>query len=344
MRRLIAVPLLAVALVVLLPSGGAHGSPAGRGGGTTGSFGVRLVAVPGAVSDDRLARLYIIDTMVAGTSLTRSVEIVNRSHAGLDVAVYAAAATVAKGTFVFAPGRSSNELSRWTSVDQGVIHVAPEAAATDSLTITVPRTAAPGSRTAVIWAEVTAAPTGTGGVTLVNRVGVRVYVSVGSGGPVSSSFVIGPMVARRSAAGIPSVSAGVRNTSTSAFDVNGTLTLTDGPGGLSAGPFAVTAGSVISPGGSARVSVPFRSAMPRGPWRAHLVLTNGLVQRSAAAAITFPPLATGATGSGDRVLLILVAALLALVLVGVVLLELRRRRRGRDIGDHQLPTRSMHDS
>ena len=51
--------------------------------------------------------------------------------------------------------------------------------------IDVPVDASAGERYAVVWAEVSAPASAAGGVTLVNRVGVRVYLSVAPGGAVA---------------------------------------------------------------------------------------------------------------------------------------------------------------
>ena len=327
MRRLPVAPAVAVALVLALAVGAAPATPSGSAGSSTGSFGLRLVPAPGPAPANPLARLYVIDTMASGTSVTRSVDVLNGTASALDVAVYAAAVVV-HGQFEIAPGRSADELSRWTSVQQDVVHVDPGASVVDTFTITVPTGAPSGDRTAVLWAEVRSAGSGPSGVTLVNRVGVRLYVTVGAGGPVSADFVVGPITASRSGAGAPTVEADVRNVSTSAFDVSGTLTLTDGPGGLGAGPFAVTAGSVLSPGASSKVTVPFGRAFPPGPWRAHLALTNGIIERSASATITFPTPVPPARGPG-RIALFVVIVLLSLILAGMMawLVAARRRRR-----------------
>ena len=78
-----------------------------------------------------------------------------------------------------ASGRGSNELSRWTSVSQDVVRFARGSEAFDTVTINVPSDASSGERYAVLWAEVSAPPTG--GIALVNRVGVRMYLSIGPG-------------------------------------------------------------------------------------------------------------------------------------------------------------------
>jgi hypothetical protein len=47
------------------------------------------------------------------------------------------------------------------------------------VTIRVPRDAAPGERYGVVWAETRAGPDSGDGITQVNRVGIRLYLSVG---------------------------------------------------------------------------------------------------------------------------------------------------------------------
>ncbi len=85
-----------------------------------------------------------------------------------------------------------------------------------------------------MWAEVSAAAPAGGGVTLVNRVGVRMYLSIGPGGAGHASFVIGSPTPRRSGSGEPLVVANVRNTGKRTLSIGGTLMLSGGPGGLQA--------------------------------------------------------------------------------------------------------------
>jgi hypothetical protein len=81
----------------------------------------------------------------------------------------------------------------------------------------------------VSWAEVSARPATEGGVTLVNRVGVRMYMSVGPGGAPSSTFAIGSLSARRSTTGESLVVSAVHNGGGSTLDLGGTLMLSHGP-------------------------------------------------------------------------------------------------------------------
>ena len=169
-----------------------------------------------------------------------------------------------------------------------------------------------------------------GGVTLVNRVGVRMYVSIGPGGAPPSKFAIGSLTAERSATGEPLVVATIHNSGERTLDISGNLTLSRGPGGLSAGPFPVGLGAGLAPGDSKTVTVQLDKQLPRGPWRAHLRLRSGPIHRVAEATITFPPLAapTGARavpGESSRPMLVTV---LLVFLTAAALAFLLFRRRG----------------
>ena len=169
--------------------------------------------------------------------------------------------------------------------------------------VSVPRFASAGERHAVVWAEV-AAP-GTSGVRLVNRVGIRLYLTVGTGGGSPASFKIGELHAERAAGGAPVVRAMLRNTGARTLAITGSLTLSNGPGGTTAGPFPTTLIPALSPGGSAGVYRQLDSRLPRGPWRARLRLHSGRVEREAVATLNFglprkQPAAVGTNGAGPR--------------------------------------------
>jgi hypothetical protein len=323
--RLTALSLLAW---IILPAAGAFAATPHRTAALSG-IGIRLVDVPVDSRNDPRARSYIIDRLVPGSSSRRRVEIVNSMHTTAYVAVYPAAAFLRRGRFGFASGRTGNELSGWTTVTRDVLRLAPGAKALETVTINVPQQASSGTQYAVVWAAVSAGGPSTGGVTLVNRVGVRMYVSIGPGGTGPPNFVVGPLVAKRSATGKPFVVATAHNTGGRPLDIGGTLTLTDGPGGLRAGPFPVEVGTAVAPGGSAPVTVALDKRLPRGPWRAEMRLASGLIHRLAVTTITFPRAAKPATvkiapgGSGH---LILVLGLLLVSLAVVTSWHLLSRR------------------
>lgn len=151
----------------------------------SGSIGIRLVNVPADSRNDPRARSYIVDRVAPGASIQRRIEIVNSTRSTADVAVYPAAAALRRGNFAFASGRGRNELSSWTSVSRGALRLAPGTKAFETVLIDVPVDASSGERYAVVWAEVSEPASAAGGMTLVNRVGVRMYLSVASGGAVA---------------------------------------------------------------------------------------------------------------------------------------------------------------
>ncbi len=326
-RHLFAVSVLAGILIPASVAPAAEPNQPPRG---IGSIGIRLVAEPAASFNDPLGRTYIVDRPSPGTTIRRRVEIVNTTHSTAVVAVYPAAAGLRRGNFAFASGHSPNELSRWTSVSRGVLRLAAGARAFETVTIKVPRTASSGERYAVVWAEVSAVAPAAGGVRLVNRVGVRMYLSVGPGGGPSPNFAIGPPSAERSATGELLVVATVRNSGGHTLGLGGTLTLSEGPGGLRAGPFAVTLGANLVPGASEPMTVRLDRRLPRGPWRALVRLSSGPLERTAVATITFPassPIAKVGVDGFRYLILAFVIVLEALAVALLVFLLLRPRRR-----------------
>jgi hypothetical protein len=172
----------------------------------------------------------------------------------------------------------------------------------------------------------------------VNRVGIRMYLSIGPGGAPRSNFVIGALTAERSETGEPLVVAKIHNSGERTLLISGNLTLSKGPGGLRAGPFAVKLGTTLAPGDSKRATVRLDERLPRGPWQARMQLRSGSIQRVAVATISFPRHAGAAkpprekvVPAGPRHLLLVITFLGLLAIVGLARL-LFRRRRGR--GDH----------
>ena len=104
-----------------------------------------------------------------------------------------------------------------------------------------------------------------GGVTLVNRVGVRMYLSIGPGGAPPSNFVIRSLAAKRSVTGDRLVVARVQNSGQRTLDISGNLTLSKGPGGLRAGPIPVKLGTALAPGESQLVNVRLDESTPPRP-------------------------------------------------------------------------------
>ena len=324
--RLVAVSFL---VGIALPAGGAlAASP--QQPRRSGGIEIRLLDLSADSAHDPLGRSYIVGRMAPGTTIRRRVQITNGTGSAADVGVYAAAATLHRGRFGFGGGHHRNELASWISVSQGVVLRMPAGGRTlETVTIDVPGEASSGERYAVIWAEVSAPAPAGGGVTLVTRVGVRVYLSIGPGGALPANFAIGALTAKRAASGDPLVAASVHNSGQRTLDVAGELTLSEGPGGLRAGPFPVKVGAALAPHSTRVVTVPLDKRLPRGPWDAQIKLRSGFLQRGATATLTFPrqaePTQVGPAGSRHLMLFaILLGSIMAVAAGLILLLRLRR--------------------
>jgi hypothetical protein len=299
-------------------------------------LGVRLVDAPTSLIDDPRAHVYIIDRLAPGTVISRRVQVSNGSHRPIRVSLYAGAATIGGGLFKPTKGYGQDAVSSWTSTSPSTLLLAGEHAAYVHVTIRVPPDAAPGERYGVVWAQTKVPPASPGGPVQVSRVGIRLYLSIGSGGAPASDFRIVSMTASRTSSGVPMVHASIRNTGGRALDLTGSLTLTKGPGGLSAGPFAVTLGTTLGIHQTEPVSIALDKQIPDGPWLATLTATSDTTRHSARATLTFPSApGTGAavpasavhnsTGSGMLFWMGIAGILLTLVML---FWYVWRRRRG----------------
>lgn len=252
-----------------------------------GGIGLRLVEAPVAARDDPRARIYIVDHLAPGTVIERRVEVSNSTTSTHRVALYSSAATIEDGVFVGAEGNTANELSRWTTVTPGTVDIAAGDKLTAIVKIAVPDDAAPGEQYGVVWAEARSDPAA-GGVTQVSRVGIRLYLSVGSGGAPAPDFTVEALTPARSGEGEPMVTATVRNTGGRALDVTGTLMMSNGPGGLSAGPFPAELTTTLAVGDAKDITVTLDERLPAGPWDAVVALKSGVTERRGEATITFP--------------------------------------------------------
>lgn len=259
------------------------------------TVGIRILDSPTNRSDDPRAREYIVDHVVPGTMITRRVEVSNNTATTQVVHLYAAAARISDGNFQFGEGRAANDLTSWTTVDPATVSPPSGGKLLATVTIAVPADASAGERYGVVWAELPAAVPPGGGIAAVNRVGVRIYLSVGEGGEPASDFAITTFEAKRDAERNPLVAATVHNTGGRALDLSGELRLTNGPGGLSAGPFEAKLGTTLGIGQTEPVLIALDQAIPAGPWDARIVLRSGITEREATATLTFP--ATAATSS-----------------------------------------------
>jgi hypothetical protein len=334
-RRVVTAALATTALIAVVTAAtpAAVGATSSGGSGTSspGSIGIRLLDAPNSERGNPRARLYIIDQLRPGTVIHRRIAVSNTTNKTVRPEIYPAAATIENGTFVGQPGKSRSELTSWIDVHTKVLTVAPATSAVDTVTITVPNTASRGERYGVIWAQVTSPPHNPTTVTIVNRVGIRVYLSIGPGGAPPSAFDIDSLTAKRSADHKPWVVAMVHNTGERALDISGTLHLDHGPGGLSAGPFPARLGTTLAPGDVEPVTIPLSRQIPDGPWHARLALRSGFTHRTAIATIRFPRNAGATTVDTPRGnptperWFVLAGALLAALLLLLVVIGVRRR-------------------
>ena len=286
-------------------------------------FGMRLVDIPVQEAENPRAYRYIIDHLNPGTTIHRRVQIANLTPSAARITVYQDAASIRGGAFIGDVGQTPSYLTTWITMSRHSVSLAPHARAMVTVTIQVPPTASPGNLYGVIWAQETYLGKTSTGVNLIetNRVGIRIYLSVGPGGPSPVNFDITSIRGTRSPHGQFMVVAQVNNTGGQAIDATGTLKLTDGPGGLSAGPYEEPA-VTLAPGQSQPITVVLDKEMPHGSWQALIDLTSGITHRSAEATIDFYP------APPDRRYLILAAILLiVLLLAGLAVWLIRRHRR-----------------
>jgi hypothetical protein len=275
-------------------------------------IGVRLLPEQGASTGDPLAHSYIVGLVAPGSVIRRRIEVGNSTRRGLSLAIYPGAARIRQGSFAFAAGRRRNELARWTKLSSQMVNLPPGTKTSVTVTIRIPSTAAPGERYAVVWAQSTGAPSG--GVRLVNRVGVRLYLTIGPGGTSPASFAIGSLRATRSRTGTPVVSSTIRNGGRRTLLLSGELSLSQGPGGTRAGPFRATLVGALSPGGARQLRVQLGHGLPRGPWSARLWLHSGQIARSRTTTVRFPhapPALRSVNGVQHGLLIALLASILA---------------------------------
>jgi hypothetical protein len=309
-------------LVSAVPAGTAAPLPVPAG------IGIRLLEAPVARRHDPRARIYIVDHVAPGSTIQRRLSVENTTAEKLHIKMYAGGADIGHDRFLFPEETKPTELTGWMSFDQPHLDVEAGGKATVLATIAVPPLASAGERYGVIWAENPSPATVPGSIGMSNRVGIRVYLSVGLGGEPPSDFRIESLTPAREEDGRPKVLAQVRNTGKRALDLGGTLRLSDGPGSLSAGPFSVGTRTTLGIGRTAPVVVYLDKRLPNGPWTAELTLRSGMVERTAKGIITFPD-----KGTGEPVMVDLVNGaphvfwylMVGIAFAGTILLFLRAR-------------------
>ncbi|WOF21904.1 hypothetical protein N8K70_10965 [Microbacterium betulae] len=249
--------------------------------GDDDSVGIRLV--PDGDQSDARSRAYLVGDVPPGDQIRRTVQIDNPSATDKHVFVYASAAEISDGAFTV-DGVDGPDISSWITAGETEIDLEPGVSAEVPITVSVPTDAPEGEYYAAIWAELRSADT-EDSVTLANRVGVRVYLTVGEGNGPAPDFEIGALAFEFGADGLPAIVAQVTNTGTTAVDLGGQATLETPSGGVSAGPFSAD-NLTLGPGQSGAVRTTTDSALSAGEWNVTLSLTSGMTTREATANLT----------------------------------------------------------
>jgi hypothetical protein len=306
-----------------------HATPMSPPPSSLARFGIRLLQAPVSERSNPRARLDIIDSLHPGTVIHRLIRVGDLGSTPVKLRIYAAAAVIRQGQFLPANGQyRQDQMTTWIRVRHPLVRLRPGGKRDVMVTIAVPHDAPQGEQYGIIWAQGASALHGrhVGNVTLVNRVGIRIYLAVGPGGGPPSSFTLGSMSATMTRTGTESASVEVHNTGGRALDLTGRLSLTSQSGGLRAGPYPA-AHTIIAPGQSFPVRVALPTKLPSGPWHAVIELTSGGLAHSERATIAFT-----AAGGGSKFPAIPVTALALILLalaVAVVLVRRSRRRRPR---------------
>jgi hypothetical protein len=290
------------------------------------SVGIRLLDAPTEQRDDPRARIYIIDHVRAGGEIKRHVAITNTTSDTVAVRLYAGAASIADGRFVALESTDTNEVAGWTTASPSVVHVPPSSTRLATVTIAIPAEATAGERYGVVWAE--PPPATAHGVKLVNRVGMRIYLSVGNGAEPSTDFRVRDLAGQRLEDGTARVTARVDNIGARAIDLVGWLKLHDRPHGLNAGPYEASP-LTLAPGQSGTTSVQLGAGLLQGPWGAEMTMQSGEVTRTVSGELNFTgaPPATRSSNASGAVSSVLTVGLLAALITGVGLVDARRRKR-----------------
>lgn len=240
---------------------------------------IGLADAPASPSDPRAA-FYVIDHVAPGTTFDRAVRVSNGGDAPITVELYVGGSTVRDGRLQFDDRAGDDaELSRWSAVSPSRLTVAPRASADAKVTFAVPDSASDGERLGVIWAQPPASGSGT---STVNRVGVRVYLSVGDGAAPRTDFRIDALQASRDASGAPVVTATITNTGGRAIEPTGSATVTGGPTAPAA------PGLALLPGQHGQIPARFAGDLGDPPTAVEVVLDANGVERRADAHLTFP--------------------------------------------------------
>jgi hypothetical protein len=149
-----------------------------------GSIGIRIAQIPSAIAEHPYASAYIVSRMQPGVAHTQRLEIYNTSSQQMKVDVYPGLATFVSGKFLVGNGRDGNTFTTWIKLTPNTLTLKPNESKPFNLIITPPADADSIQHFGVIWAEVQGAPNASG-IISVSRVGIRMYVPIGSAPEIS---------------------------------------------------------------------------------------------------------------------------------------------------------------
>lgn len=309
-------------------------------------IGIRLLDASVQRRHDPRAQIYIDDFVNPGASIVRHVSVSDLTPKPVHLLMYAAPATISQENFQIGLYGQRSELTSWVTVLPSTLDLTPGQSATVTVKVAVPASASKGERYGAIIAELPAAAPRPGTVSVATRVGIRMYLDVGNGGEPASNFTISTLTPERLSDGTPAVAAKVTNTGGRALDLGGTLSLSEGPGGLRAGPYNVQNLRTLGIGQTGDVLVMLDKQTPAGPWLAKLLLQSGYVSHTVTGRITFPanagtisaPVKAVPLVRNRNVVVPVALGLIGLALLGLILFLLWRRRRRDEDEDQQSAT------
>jgi len=142
-----------------------------------GGLGLGLVNIPASFRNIPNSNEWILERLEIGSTIKRDFQVINSTNKPMLVVLYPGAATNANGTFFGAPMGVKNDLVSWMTVSPSSVLIPAHQGINGLITITVPISAEPSMQYGLVWAQTTLGING--GVTQINRVGIRMYDPVG---------------------------------------------------------------------------------------------------------------------------------------------------------------------
>lgn len=304
--------------------------PPAASGQESGSISIALADADAHATDDPRSAHYVVDAAAPGNTFEREVLLTNTTPNEVPIDLYVGDASIRDRRFSFEDAPLTGGIASWSSVAPSTLVLAAGATSTAVVTIDPPRDADRGEHYGVIWAQVGST---SGATTVINRVGVRVYLALGDGTSPPSDLTVDLLTASRDADGAALVAVNVTNTGERALEISGDVALEEPSGEIVSTP--IEPGTVLPPrdSGEALARVP---DVADGPWDATVtVLANG-IERQVTATISFPhepdrrarPVVVTPSGTGESppmAMVILAVVLLAFLLAAFARVRARRR-------------------